>query len=97
MGPRPYLEDYREEYDEVQFSRHDCLPGITGLAQINGRNTISWEEKVAYDIKYKEDRSFTFDIYILLVTLVKILTREGINQDSKSTMDKFTNLRKRNE
>ena len=97
VGPRPYLEEYRNEYDEIQFSRHDSIPGITGLAQINGRNTISWEEKFTYDIQYIKNRTFTLDIYILLVTLIKILTKDGINQDSDTTMEKFVNKRKENE
>lgn len=90
VGPRPLLVDYLPLYSEHQMRRHETKPGITGWAQINGRNTISWEEKFNLDVWYVDNRSFWLDIKILFMTLVKVLKREGISSDNKITMPPFT-------
>jgi sugar transferase EpsL len=90
VGPRPLLMQYLTVYNKNHSRRHDVRPGITGWAQINGRNTISWEQKLDLDIWYIENKSFYLDIKILMATFVKVLTREGINQDSENSMKLFT-------
>ena len=90
VGPRPLLMQYLTVYNKNHSRRHDVRPGITGWAQINGRNTISWEQKLDLDIWYIENKSFFLDIKILMATFVKVLTREGINQDSENSMKLFT-------
>ena len=80
IGPRPLLFKYIPLYSEVQRRRHDVLPGITGWAQVNGRNAISWERKFEYDVWYVDNLSFTIDIKILWLTFKKVFKREGINQ-----------------
>ena len=94
VGPRPLLAEYLSEYNSKQIKRHDVFPGITGWAQINGRNMISWEERFKMDLWYVENQSFYLDIKILLLTFLTILKREGINQSSISTMEKFKNKEK---
>jgi lipopolysaccharide/colanic/teichoic acid biosynthesis glycosyltransferase len=89
VGPRPLLVEYLPLYTESQRSRHEVLPGITGWAQINGRNSISWAEKFELDLWYIENWSFFLDIKILLKTVVKVFKREGISQKGKATMEKF--------
>lgn len=89
VGPRPLLEDYREEYTPDQFRRHNVLPGISGWAQINGRNSISWEEKFELDLWYVENRSFLLDLKILCLTVVKVFDKRGINQNNENTMERF--------
>lgn len=89
VGPRPLLMEYLPLYDERQAKRHDVRPGITGLAQVNGRNAISWEEKFELDVWYVENRSFLLDIKILLMTVLKVFKSEGISQDGQATMTKF--------
>ena len=89
VGPRPLLEEYREEYTENQFRRHDVMPGVTGWAQINGRNNISWEEKFNYDLWYVDNTSFFVDIKIIFLTIFKIFKREGVNQSNLHTMERF--------
>ncbi len=89
VGPRPLLEEYLPFYTDYQLRRHDVRPGITGWAQINGRNSISWEEKFNLDIWYIENQSFKLDIKILLLTTFKILKREGISHKKHATMPKF--------
>ena len=79
VGPRPLLMQYLNRYTPDQMRRHDVMPGITGWAQINGRNAASWEQKFAYDIWYVENRTFWLDLKILAVTLWKTLKREGIS------------------
>lgn len=90
VGPRPLLMEYLPLYSKNQMRRHDTRPGITGWAQINGRNAISWEEKLALDVWYVDNRSFWLDLKILFMTLSKVVAREGISADREATMPKFT-------
>ncbi|MGV7105381.1 sugar transferase [Flavobacterium sp. U410] len=89
IGPRPLLVQYLPLYDENQKRRHEVRPGITGLAQINGRNAISWKEKFEYDVEYVDNLSFILDIKIIIFTLKKVLKREGISQEGQATMEYF--------
>jgi lipopolysaccharide/colanic/teichoic acid biosynthesis glycosyltransferase len=89
VGPRPLLMQYLERYTSEQKRRHDVLPGITGWAQINGRNVLTWEEKFKLDVWYVDHWSFWLDIKILLITAVKVLRREGINQPGQATAEEF--------
>ena len=89
VGPRPLLDEYLPLYDERQRRRHEVTPGITGWAQVNGRNAISWKEKFEYDLWYVEHQSFSLDMKILWMTLVKVLRREGIAHEGSATMEKF--------
>lgn len=89
VGPRPLLKSYLELYDDRQIHRHDVLPGLTGLAQVNGRNSISWEEKFEYDIKYVENLSFWLDIKIIFMTFQRVFSRSGISAEGEVTMEKF--------
>ncbi|ALC86483.1 sugar transferase [Bacillus sp. FJAT-22090] len=90
VGPRPLLKEYLPLYNERQAKRHKVLPGITGWAQINGRNAISWEEKFELDVWYVENRTFSLDMKILLMTVKKVFISEGISQKGQATMKKFT-------
>lgn len=90
VGPRPLLMEYLPLYTDEQKKRHDVKPGITGWAQINGRNSISWEEKFELDIWYVQNQSFLLDMKILILTVVKVLKSEGINQQGNATVEKFT-------
>lgn len=89
IGPRPLLPEYLPLYSPEQSRRHDVKPGITGWAQINGRNAISWEEKFRYDVEYVENLSFAFDLKIFFRTVIKVFIKEGISQEGKATMEKF--------
>jgi len=89
VGPRPLLMEYLDRYTTEQARRHDVLPGITGWAQINGRNAISWEDKFRLDVWYVDHWSIWLDLKILFLTLWKVLRREGINQPGRSTADEF--------
>lgn len=89
VGPRPLLVQYLPLYNKRQHKRHNVKPGITGLAQINGRNSISWEEKFEYDVQYVEKISFYEDIRILFETVFKVFKREGINSENSATMEDF--------
>ncbi|WP_345980689.1 undecaprenyl phosphate N,N'-diacetylbacillosamine 1-phosphate transferase [Sulfurimonas sp. HSL3-2] len=89
VGPRPLLIEYLNLYNETQKRRHDVLPGITGWAQVNGRNAISWEQKFEYDVWYVDHKSFSLDMKILWLTFLKVLRRSGISSDSSVTMEKF--------
>ena len=89
VGPRPLLMRYLERYSGEQARRHEVLPGITGWAQINGRNTISWEEKFRLDIWYVDHWTFCLDINIILQTVWKVIKGEGISQPGRATMDEF--------
>ena len=89
VGPRPLLVEYLDLYNEEQKKRHDVLPGITGWAQVNGRNAISWEQKFKYDVEYVEKQSFLFDLKILFLTALKVIKKEGISQQGNATMEKF--------
>lgn len=90
VGPRPLLVEYLPLYNERQARRHEVRPGITGWAQVNGRNAISWEEKFELDVWYVENRSFWLDMKILFMTVAKVFKSEGISQDGQVTMTKFT-------
>lgn len=90
VGPRPLLMQYLPRYSPEQARRHDVLPGITGWAQINGRNAISWEEKFALDVWYVDNRSLPLDLRIMALTAAKVLAREGISQEGRATMERFT-------
>jgi lipopolysaccharide/colanic/teichoic acid biosynthesis glycosyltransferase len=89
VGPRPLLMQYLDRYTPEQARRHDVLPGITGWAQINGRNAISWEDKFQLDVWYVDHWSVWLDLKILFLTFWKVLKREGINQPGRSTADEF--------
>lgn len=89
VGPRPLLVEYLNLYDENQKRRHDVKPGITGWAQVNGRNAISWEQKFEYDVWYVDNQSFWLDVKILWMTFLKVLNRSDISSDSSATMEKF--------
>ena len=89
VGPRPLLMEYLDHYSPAQARRHEVRPGITGWAQIKGRNAISWEEKFELDVWYVDNQSFWLDIKILIITLWKIIKREGINQPGQATAAKF--------
>ncbi|APR96550.1 undecaprenyl-phosphate galactosephosphotransferase [Pandoraea thiooxydans] len=90
MGPRPLLIEYLPLYSPQQARRHEVRPGITGWAQINGRNAISWDEKFKYDVWYVDHRSFFLDLKIIFLTIRKVLVREGISQVDHATAEKFT-------
>lgn len=89
VGPRPLLEEYLTLYRPEQMRRHDVLPGVTGWAQVNGRNALTWEEKFALDVWYVDHQSFWLDLKILWLTIWKVLRREGINQVGVITAEKF--------
>ena len=89
VGPRPLLVEYLPLYNERQKKRHNVKPGITGWAQVNGRNAISWEEKFELDIWYVENQSFLLDMKILWMTFLKVVKRDGINSKNSVTMEKF--------
>ena len=90
VGPRPLLVSYLPLYSEEQRSRHDVLPGLTGLAQVSGRNAISWDEKFVLDIEYVKDITFIGDVKIILRTVKKVLVKEGIQSETSATMEVFT-------
>jgi len=89
VGPRPLLMKYLDRYTPEQFRRHEVKPGITGWAQVNGRNAISWEEKFKLDVWYVDNWDLWLDLKILLMTLVKVFRREGISHGSQATMPEF--------
>jgi len=93
IGPRPLLMQYLDRYTPEQMRRHEARPGITGWAQINGRNAITWEEKFALDVWYVDNFSFFLDLKILLLTVFKILKREGVTQVGHVTMSEFSGSR----
>lgn len=95
VGPRPLLMEYLNRYTPEQMRRHEVKPGITGWAQINGRNAISWEDKFKLDVWYVDHRSFWLDIRILALTLWKTIKREGIRQPGHATMEEFLGLDKK--
>jgi len=90
VGPRPLLMEYLPLYSVEQARRHEVLPGITGWAQVNGRNSLSWDEKFKLDLWYVDNQSFYLDIKILFLTFKKIFIREGISAEGVATMNKFT-------
>nr|WP_106790195.1 sugar transferase [Massilistercora timonensis] len=89
IGPRPLLVQYLPLYNDFQMKRHNVLPGLTGLAQINGRNGISWDEKFKWDVAYVEKQSFLLDVQIALKTILTVLTRDGISSETSETMEDF--------
>ena len=89
VGPRPLLMEYLERYSPEQMRRHDVYPGLTGWAQVNGRNAITWQDKFALDVWYVDNWSFWLDIKIILTTLWKVATREGISQPGQATTEYF--------
>ncbi|MEC0706580.1 sugar transferase [Bacillus haynesii] len=93
VGPRPLLMEYIPLYTKRQWRRHEVKPGITGWAQINGRNKVTWEEKFELDVWYVDHRSFLLDLKILLLTFVKVLKSEGVSQDRHVTAEKFRGRR----
>ena len=90
VGPRPLLVEYLPLYSKEQARRHEVRPGITGWAQVNGRNAISWDEKFELDVWYVENQSFWLDLKILFLTVKKVFVREGISQEGQVTMERFT-------
>lgn len=101
VGPRPLLMEYLPLYTDEQRRRHNVRPGMTGWAQINGRNSISWEEKFKMDVWYVDHQSFLLDLKIIVLTVLKVILSEGINQPGKPTMEIFkgtkATVRRRNE
>lgn len=89
VGPRPLLVQYLERYSPEQARRHEVRPGLTGLAQVNGRNAISWEEKLAYDVEYVDRHNFALDVNIILRTALQVLRRDGISAEGEATMSEF--------
>ena len=90
VGPRPLLNEYLPLYSKEQYRRHEVRPGVTGWAQVNGRNAISWEEKFRLDVWYVDNRSLWIDVKILFLTVKKVLVRDGISGGGEVTMSKFT-------
>lgn len=93
VGPRPLLMEYLELYTDEQMRRHEARPGVTGWAQVNGRNAITWEEKFRLDLWYVDNRSFFLELRIILLTIIKIIKRDGINQKGMATAEKFKGSR----
>lgn len=89
IGPRPLLTEYLELYTPEQMRRHEVRPGISGWAQVNGRNTITWEEKFALDVEYVDNMSFGMDVKIFVRTILNVLKQDDINSDAANTMEKF--------
>ena len=94
VGPRPLLMRYLPRYNDEQRRRHEVRPGITGWAQINGRNALSWEEKFEHDVWYVDHAGFGLDLKILFLTVFKVLRREGISADDHATMPEFRGTKK---
>lgn len=89
IGPRPLLVRYLPRYNEYQHRRHEVRPGLSGWAQVNGRNTVSWEDKFRMDVEYVDNYSLLFDIKILFLTIVNVLKHEGISSETSATMEEF--------
>lgn len=89
VGPRPLLVEYIDLYSKEQFRRHEVRPGMTGWAQVNGRNNLNWDEKFKMDVEYVDNQNILLDIKILFLTIFKVLKRDGISKDGHVTMDKF--------
>lgn len=96
VGPRPLLVKYLTRYNKTQARRHEVRPGLTGLAQVNGRNAISWEEKFCYDVEYVDNLSFLMDIKIICKTALKVIKRDGISSETSATMEEFMGQAKEN-
>ena len=97
VGPRPLLVRYLTRYNKTQARRHEVRPGLTGLAQVNGRNAISWEEKFRYDVEYVDNLSLMLDIKIILMTVLKVVKRDGISSENSATMEEFMGQQGKNE
>ncbi len=93
IGPRPLLPEYLPLYNAKQRRRHEVKPGISGWAQVNGRNSITWEQKFNFDVYYVDNQSFILDIKILFMTIYKVLKLEGISAEGEATMSKFQGSR----
>jgi lipopolysaccharide/colanic/teichoic acid biosynthesis glycosyltransferase len=89
VGPRPLLVQYLDRYSPTQRGRHDVRPGLTGLAQVNGRNTLAWDEKFALDLDYVAKRNLFLDLKVFVATVIKVLIRHGIAADGEATMPEF--------
>lgn len=89
VGPRPLLMEYLPLYSPEQMRRHDALPGLTGWAQVNGRNALTWQDKFALDVWYVDHQSFWLDVKIILMTVWKAFTREGVSQEGQATVEFF--------
>jgi len=89
VGPRPWLMEYLPLYNEFQFRRHEVKPGITGWAQVNGRNTLDWSRRFEYDVWYVDHMGFWLDLKIILMTVIKVFKAEGISSSTSATMEKF--------
>ena len=89
IGPRPLLIEYLQYYNDEQRYRHDVRPGLSGLAQVNGRNAITWEQKFDYDVEYVKNITFLLDVRLIIKTVLKVFKREGVNKSSTITMEKF--------
>ncbi len=89
IGPRPLLIEYLELYSDEQMRRHNVLPGISGWAQVNGRNTLTWEEKFTYDVYYVDHYGFKMDMKIFFKTIANVICQNGINSGNENTMEKF--------
>jgi len=89
IGPRPLLPEYLSLYSKIQYRRHEVKPGITGWAQVNGRNAISWSQKFDFDVWYVDHLSFLLDLKIIFLTIKKVLVREDISSTTSVTMEKF--------
>ncbi len=92
VGPRPLLVQYCERYNKEQHRRHEVRPGLTGWAQVNGRNALTWEDKFKYDVWYVDHISFMLDVKIILMTVSKVLRREGISSETSVTMEEFKGI-----
>lgn len=90
VGPRPLLMEYLPLYSAEQYRRHCVRPGVTGWAQVNGRNSVNWDEKFKLDVWYVDNKSLWLDLKIIILTIRKVIVREGINADGEATMSKFT-------
>lgn len=89
IGPRPLLVKYLPRYNQHQHRRHEVRPGLSGWAQVNGRNAISWEDKFNYDVEYVDNYSIVMDVKILFMTILNVLKREGISSETSATMEEF--------
>lgn len=89
VGPRPLLVEYKDLYSKEQFRRHEVRPGITGWAQVNGRNSLSWSDRFNLDVEYVDRYNFFMDVKILFMTVGKVIKRDGISQNGNATMEKF--------
>lgn len=95
IGPRPLLIEYLPYYNELEKHRHDVRPGLTGWAQVNGRNSISWEERFEYDVQYAANISFTFDLKIFFMTIKKVVFRSDVAEDTNAVEGNFAEIRKK--